>query len=674
MKKSILLSIAAISFLCAESIVYDLGRIEVTGTSDIGQNKTIQTVDAQTIQESESKNVVEALQTIPGVFVQQTGKKNLTDIRVRGFDNRRVPIFVDGIPVYVPYNRETDLGRYTTYDISEIIVSKGYVSPMYGANTLGGAVNIVTKKPTKEFEGQIGAGVFSGDGHEEFMTLGTNQGNFYGMLSVSNYQRDYFNLSDDYVAAGREDGGKRDNSDSKDSKINIKVGYTPNDTDEYSFNYIAQRAEKGNPYYASNYTGGDEGSRPGWRNRHWRWPEWDKTSYYFITKTAMGEHMLKTRWFYDEFYNKMEDYGMLPGSFNATVPTSTSEYDDHSMGGNIETNFKVSDTQMLKVALFQKNDYHKDIASASPGLDIKAEGITQSIGLEHSWQLGDRFTWVLGATYDKNTIKKAEYRRTVAGVTTIGEWDHYDSDSFNPETALYYKLNDQTTLYGTISKRSNMPSLSDRYSSGFGSDIPNPELKAERSLNYEIGAEHKLSDSHILKTALFFTQTDDYIARMEGVAPVAGICTVNCSQYQNIGEEEHKGFEVAVDSFWNDELSTSVFYTYMDVELQKSESPTAKYIVGIPEHSVGARLKYSPFKSLDIIPSLRYETERYVDNRYSTPTTKDFTLVDLKIAYRVTKEFEVSAGIKNLFDEYYYYTEGHPEEGRSYYATVRYTF
>jgi iron complex outermembrane receptor protein len=63
-----------------------------------------------------------------------------------------------------------------------------------------------------------------------------------------------------------------------------------------------------------------------------------------------------------------------------------------------------------------------------------------------------------------------------------------------------------------------------------------------------------------------------------------------------------------------------------------------------------------------------------VDNRYSTPTTKDFTLVDLKIAYRVTKEFEVSAGIKNLFDEYYYYTEGHPEEGRSYYATVRYTF
>ncbi|MBP9566542.1 MAG: TonB-dependent receptor [Sulfurospirillum sp.] len=674
MTKSILLSIATVSLLCAESTVYDLGRIEVTGTSDIGQNKTIQTVDAQTIQESESKNVVEALQTIPGVFVQQTGKKNLTDIRVRGFDNRRVPIFLDGIPVYVPYNRETDLGRYTTYDISEIIVSKGYVSPMYGANTLGGAVNIVTKKPTKEFEGQIGAGAFSGNGHEEFMTLGTNQGSYYGLLSVSNYQRDYFNLSNDYVAAGREDGGKRDNSDSKDGKINIKVGYTPNDTDEYSFNYIAQRAEKGNPYYASNYTGGDEGSRSGWRNRNWRWPEWDKTSYYFITKTAMGENTLKTRWFYDAFYNKMEDYGNLPGSFNATVPISTSEYDDHSIGGNIETNFKVSDTQMLKVSLSQKNDYHKDIASSYSGLDIKAEGITQSIGLEHSWQLGDRYTWIVGATYDKNTVKKAEYRRTVSGVTTIGEWDHYESDMVNPQTALYYKLNDQTTVYGTISKRSNMPSLSDRYSSGFGFDIPNPDLKAERSLNYEIGAEHKLSDSHILKTALFFTQTDDYIARMENVTPVAGICTSGCSQYQNIGQEEHKGFEVSVDSFWNDAVNTSLFYTYIDVDLKKSESPTAKYIVGIPEHSVGARLKYSPFKSLDIIPSLRYETERYVDNSVSTPTTKEFTLVDLKIAYRVTKELEVSAGIKNLFDEYYYYTEENQKKVLIYKQRVGNTF
>lgn len=33
-----------------------------------------------------------------------------------------------------------------------ILVSKGYTSVLYGPNTLGGAVNIITKKPTDKLE------------------------------------------------------------------------------------------------------------------------------------------------------------------------------------------------------------------------------------------------------------------------------------------------------------------------------------------------------------------------------------------------------------------------------------------------------------------------------------------------------------------------------------------
>lgn len=220
MNRVVIGSLAAAVCLYAQTSVYELGKIEVTDSLDISQNKTSQTVTEETIKETESKTVVEALQTLPGISVLKIGKKNLTEVRLRGFDNRRIPIFIDGIPVYVPYNRETDLGRYTTYDISEISVSKGYVSPMYGPNTLGGAVNVITRKPQRELEGEVGVGVFSGDGHEEFATIGTNQGSFYGLLSISNYQRDYFELSDDFVPAGQEDGGKRENSDSKDFKLN----------------------------------------------------------------------------------------------------------------------------------------------------------------------------------------------------------------------------------------------------------------------------------------------------------------------------------------------------------------------------------------------------------------------------------------------------------------------
>lgn len=660
MRKVFLGSLAAATLLYAD--VYDLGRVEVSAQSDISQNKTIEVVDSQTIKDTESKTVVEALQEIPGLFIDNNGAKNQNDIRIRGFKKSRVPVYVDGIPVYVPYNRETDLSRFTTYDVSEITVSKGYTSPMYGANTMGGAINIVTKKPTKAFEGEIGAGIFSGNGQEEYLTMGTNQGSYYGLISVSNYQRDYFKLSNDFTSKTYENGGKRENSDSQDRKLNLKVGYTPNNTDEYSFNYIAQRGEKGQPYYAdvsAPFVGASM------QKRHWRWPDWDKTSYYVITKTAMGENMLKTRWYRDEFYNKMADYGSLPGSANATIPTSTSEYDDYALGGNIELDFKLSTSQMLKLSVSQKNDYHKDISSASPGADIKVEGTTTSYGLEYSLQATDKLTWVAGASYDQNEVQKAQYRN--AAQTAIqGEYPKYDSDALNPETALYYKLNDTTTLYGSIAKKSNMPSLADRYSTKFGTVIPNPDLKAEQSLNYELGIEHKLSDSQLLKTAIFLSKADDYIAQVS----IGGGNT----QYQNIGKEEHKGLEVSLDSWWDDTLSSNVAYAYIDAEVK--DNIVNPYVADIPKHSFMASLKYSPIAMIDLIPQLRYESERYVRSEaiYSGYQTKDFMLMDFKIAYRAMKDLELSAGIKNIFDKNYYYSFGYPQEGRSYYANARYTF
>ncbi|ATB70655.1 TonB-dependent receptor [Sulfurospirillum diekertiae] len=657
------LSLITASVLMGET--FELGKIEVSESKDISANQTTEFVDAQTIKDTESKTVAQALESIPGTYIQQTGARNDTGIRIRGFNQSRVPIYVDGIPVYVPYDKTTDLSRFTTYDIDEIDVSKGYVSPMYGANTMGGAVNLITKKPTKEFEGEVGAGVFSGNGQEEYLTMGTNQGKYYGLISVSNYERDYFKLSNDYTANGYENGGKRENSDSQDRKINIKVGYTPNDTDEYAFNYIAQRGEKGQPYFASDITAPVAMAT----NRHWYWPDWDKTSYYFLTKTALNDAiMLKTRWYRDEFYNKINWYNNLPST--SSKITEVTEYNDYTLGGNAELDFKLTEAQMLKLSVTQKKDYHKDIDSASPGQDIKAEGTTTSYGLEYSLKVTDQITWVTGASYDENKIDKAEYRSG----TTIKEFPKYDTDAFNPETALYYKLSDATTLYGSIAKKSNMPTLKDRYSTKLGTYVPNPDLKAERSINYEVGIDQKVTDTHVAHVALFLSESDDYIASVN-VPDVVGVCTGGkCKQSQNIGKEEHKGVEVSLDSFWDEYISSSVSYTYIDADIK--DNPANPYVTDIPKHSFAGRLKYSPIAMVDIIPQVRYESERYVSNdyRYGDYQTKDFFLMDLKVAYRPVKALELAVGVKNIFDKDYFYSYGYPQEGRSYYANARYSF
>lgn len=664
----VMLSLVASSMLLAET--FELGKIEVTSEKDISANPSVEVVTSETIKETDAKTVVDALQSTPGVYTDYTGARGESKVRVRGFSSNRVPIYVDGIPIYVPYDHNIDLGRFKTYDIGEIDVSKGYVSPMYGANTMGGAINLITKQPTKELEGEVGVGAFSGDGYEEYATMGTKQELYYGLISVSNVSRDYYKISSDYDPAGHQEGHKRSNSESGDKKLNLKVGYTPNSTDEYSFNYIVQRGDKEQPWYASAQ--GSTGS--GVYNRNWDWKDWDKTSYYVITKTAIGEHFLKTRWYYDEFYNKILFKGTPQSSSQDTV-TEISEYDDNTFGGIIEGDIKIADNHLLKLSVSQKYDNHKDISSKSPGADLKDESKTLSLGAEYSWQISDKLTWTLGGSYDQNEITKAEYRNSAA-TKIAGEFPKYDSDAFNPQTILSYQATKDLMFYGSISQKSNMPTLKDRYSSKFGDYILNPALDAERSTTYEIGTDWAFVEDQHAKVALFYTKTKDYIASVSGLTntdATLGCTGTNCKQMQNFDQEEHKGAEVSLNSQWNEQLRSTVSYTYIDATIEDSKTANAKYTTDTPKHSYYASLTYSPIHSVDITPIVRHEGKRY-STVSGSEESSSYTVADIRVAYRPIKDLELAIGIKNLFDEYYYYNNGYAQEGRNYYANARYSF
>ncbi|AHJ14115.1 TonB-dependent receptor plug domain-containing protein [Sulfurospirillum multivorans] len=667
-KIGVALSLITASVLMGET--YELGKIEVTSEKDISQNPSVEVVSTETIKESEAKTVVDALQSVPSVYSDYTGARGESKVRVRGFSSTRVPIYIDGIPIYVPYDHNIDLARFKTYDIGEIDVSKGYVSPMYGANTMGGAINLITKKPTKELEGEVGAGVFSGNGYEEYATIGTKQEIYYGLLSVSNMQRDYYKLPSDYDSAGHQEGRKRSNSEYGDKKINIKVGYTPNSTDEYSLNYIAQRGEKEQPWFAMAQGTTTNNAY----NRNWDWKDWDKTSYYLITKTAIGEHYLKTRLYYDEFYNKILFKG-TPQSGAQDVVSEISEYDDHTFGGIIEGDIKIADNHLLKLSVSQKYDNHKDISSKSPNADLKDESKTLSLGAEYSWQLTDALTWTLGGSYDKNEITKAEYRNS-AGTLIAGEFPKYDSDAFNPQTILTFHATKDLMFYGSVSQKSNMPTLKDRYSSKFGDYILNPSLDAERSTTYEVGSDWAFVDDHHAKVALFYTKTKDYIASVSGLTntdATLGCTGTNCKQMQNFDQEEHKGVELTLDSLWSNQLKSTLSYTYIDAEIEDSKTANAQYTTDTPKHSYYASMTYSPIHSVDITPIIRHEGERY-SNVSGSEKSSSYTVADIRVAYRPVKALELAVGIKNLFDEFYYYNNGYPQEGRNYYANVRYSF
>ena len=88
--------------------IFTLGEVVVTGE----KNKTISnSLSAQTLQDFAKNDVSKALNMLPGVSLSAVGPRNEAMVYVRGFDLRQVPLLIDGIPVYVPYDGYVDLAR-----------------------------------------------------------------------------------------------------------------------------------------------------------------------------------------------------------------------------------------------------------------------------------------------------------------------------------------------------------------------------------------------------------------------------------------------------------------------------------------------------------------------------------------------------------------------------------
>lgn len=328
------------------------------------------------MQEFNLYDVGAALNTQSGVSISKGGARGETTLSVRGFDSRQVPIFLDGIPQYVPYDGNEDLDRFTTFDLSEIRVAKGAASLLYGPNTLGGAVNLVTRKPTKEFEGDVRFGYATGNERMAAVNFGSNQGLWYFQGGLSWLEADKFPLGrgfSDGKKVPTDTGSYRENAHRRDKRASFKIGLTPNATDEYALGYSIQKGQKEQPIYV-----GDRGDNP----RYWRWPYWDKESVYFISNTALGnDHDLKFRVYHDEYKNGLDMY--KDASFAKHDPTSA--YKDNTYGGAMEFVSRAIQNHELHVALHYKHDKHKDgdiaykdrysarMGRALPSPDLKSE-------------------------------------------------------------------------------------------------------------------------------------------------------------------------------------------------------------------------------------------------------------------------------------------------------------
>ncbi|MDD1015223.1 TonB-dependent receptor plug domain-containing protein [Pseudomonas rubra] len=536
--RTLLLSLAAISAQAAvaeQKNTFSLGEIQISAPQDETLATGSSVVELEDMRLHDRETVDKALALAPGVNLAYMGGRAEQVVYVRGFDRLQVPVYIDGIPTYVPYDGNIDLGRFTTYDLSRIEVAKGFASLLYGPNTLGGAINLITRRPAEVFEGEVGGGLELTDhgnvnAYRSYANLGSNQGSWWMQGGVSYVDYDYTMLPDDFEPTNNQQGkGRRENSDKRDGKFSYKLGFTPNDTDEYVLGYVQQEGRKGQPPYAGDLPA------TGQRKRWWEWPKWDKTSLFLATNTRFGEHGLKTRVYHDTFKNSLESFVYNNGIHGAMQPGFPSKYDDESSGFSVEGDLALSEGNRLGIAYHFKEDVHRSRDGSDPQTHFRDQ--TQSIALEDTLRLNDIFSVVGGVSYNYRKSLEAENFGTNAAsprVKTLYDEPTGSDDAVNSQLGLFINTgplldidhNGQVRL--TVARKSRFATIKDRYSTRFGTVIPSPDLKSERATHYELGYSGAINRQWTLDTALFVSNIEDSIQQVT-VAPVAG-CAAPCGQ------------------------------------------------------------------------------------------------------------------------------------------------
>ena len=314
---------------------FNLGTVQVTVSATApAPSPVAASIDQAEIRNLDLVNAAKALDYLPGVSIQHlSANRNEAGIMVRGFSTRgQVPLYVDGIPISVPYDGYVDFNRFLTSDVAELQVAKGYSSPLLGPNALGGTINLVTQEPTRKINIDALIGTGSGNALLSGLRLGSRWHRFFFQGSLDWLQNDFIPLSGDFPVIQYRNlpdivmTGRLNNSWSRDERFTGRVGWTPRGQDEYVFSYINLKGQKGVPLY--------QGPNAAATYRFfWTWPYWDMGNYYFHSNTQINEtSAIKFRAFYTQFRNDIDMYSTDTYSVMNTRSAEHSMYNEHNDG------------------------------------------------------------------------------------------------------------------------------------------------------------------------------------------------------------------------------------------------------------------------------------------------------------------------------------------------------
>lgn len=132
----------------------ELAEVSVAGTmaplAALQSARIVSVITAQQIESSAAQSVNDLLKLAAGVDVRQRGGFGIqTDISINGGTFDQITLLLNGVNISSPHTGHLAADfPVALSDIERIEVLEGAASRVYGASAFGGAINIVTKRPS----------------------------------------------------------------------------------------------------------------------------------------------------------------------------------------------------------------------------------------------------------------------------------------------------------------------------------------------------------------------------------------------------------------------------------------------------------------------------------------------------------------------------------------------
>ncbi|RQW89785.1 MAG: TonB-dependent receptor [Geobacter sp.] len=661
---------------------YSLGEVYIKGEKPpVTQEASVTNViTAEDIKATSSRTVAEALSHTPGIRVS-TGRKNEPNVSIRGLDQSRVLILIDGVPYYETKGGKLDLNQIPADNIAKIEVTKGAASVLYGANALGGVVNIITKKasgkPFFEVTGETGDVDYYGLSASHGMKIGK----FNYWLNYSHRQAHGTRMSDDFVPmVGQiyrggtilstgvfEDGGTRNNSDYKSDSFWAKLGFEPSANSEYFVNFYYIDREKGAPAAidrnqanTARIVGGVVTSAA--FTQFARIPVYDDWGIDLSGQQKISDKMtLKGKLFY---HDHVDDYvSYKDNSFSEIY--SISRYKDYMVGGALISEVKPASWDTLRLSINYRGDSHKERAdSYIPFSNFFS--YTGSVGMENEFNPTKSFSVVVGGSYDWFHVTQATKSLDGTSVLNLVDLDKPKTmDSFNPMIGATYAFADTTKLFASVARKTRFPTLGNLFSSTPSSGS-NVNLKAENAINSTVGVSRSFGKLMWSELAFFYNNISDLISR-DG----SGLD----STYRNIASVEMYGIEVNTELYPLKDLVVRLGYTYNHASDQSDVKPvvdgkTIDQVTNVPEHKLDMGVQYTvPYlKTCLDLNGILYSNSFSQLPTVNRPTQDTINLpgyfvLNARVSQKFLKYFEAFLSVNNIFDRDYTQESGSTASG-----------